>query len=694
MILSASLRRNDILSGIILVVTIQAAFLQPVPVARAESVALPAPPDSVLVELPELTVSGEASAAPVPGRAVINTASVTVRDPGSLADLGNLLPSSRVAVNSRGESTLMIRGAPERHVQTFLDGIPLNLPWDERTDLGSIPIIGGARLEGRRGLPTLLDGPGVLAGSVRILPPRLGRATQQTRLNAALGQGGMKRTGLMHQRTAGRWTLLGAGSWQDRQAVRLPDGMKDTSSPTPTEDERFNSDLGQTSLLLRASRPVAESGRINFLATAWSVEKGVPPELHEGDEARFWRYPVRRRALLGASLARPLGQGHHWDLTGMTALDFFEQEIDPRGPDRWDTPLTAGDKYEKGLDRSGHLQAGLTRWLGDSSRLSLQGNARYSHHRESLIVGGPQYSYAQWLTGLVAEGEFRPRPHWIIRSGVGWDHSATPESGDKSKAGTFHEPALSLRLSREMSRRSEVYASVSRRSRFPSMRELYSGALDEFVPNPDLVPERQDLLEAGWTARGSGWQFAAAGFLQNLHDGIEKIKLPEEDPLDPLNQFMRINRTNIRVPGLEFSGRLRSDYNLEFACQHTILAARVRENGSYNRAAEDRPDYLSQAELGWRPLSGPGAHLEAVVTGPRWSSDSTDSVDGLRRLPAGVIWNLRLSWPMTLSQSAAGQETEIEFYVRGNNLLDQVIDDQTGLPAPGRMVSFGASAGF
>ena len=667
------------------------SLLLSAPLVWAEAlIELEAPADSTLVELPELTVSGEAAAPPVPGRAVINTSAVTVRDPGSLADLGGLLPSSRVAVNSRGESTLMIRGAPERHVQTFLDGIPLNLPWDERSDLGAIPITGGARLEGRRGLPTLLAGPGVLAGSVAILPPRLAGAEQQTRLNATFGQGSMKRTGLMHQRAAGQWTILGAGTWQDQDDWTLPDNLPGGYPLDPNRDERFNSDMRQASLLLRASRPVAETGRVNFLATAWSAEKGVPPEMHRGEEARFWRYPVQRRVLVGSSVARPLGQNHHWDLTGMAALDYFEQEIDPRGPENWDTPLAAGQEYEKDRDRTGHLQAGLTRWLGETSRLTLQGNVRYSHHQESLIVGGPEESYAQMMTGLVAEGEFRPCPDLTLRAGAGWDHSRTPESGDKNQADSFHEPALSLRLSREMSRRSEVYASASRRSRFPSLRELYSGALGKFVPNPDLVPERQHLLETGWTVRGSGWNFAAAAFLQTLHDGIEKVSLP--DPAE--GDFMRVNQTSIRVPGVEFSGRWRSETHLEIGLQHTILSARVEEGESYKRPAEDRPDYISHAELGWRPLAGPGAHLETVITGPRWSADSTDPVDGLRRLPAGAIWNLRLSWPWTLHHTVAGRETEIEFHVRWNNLFDQLVDYQVGLPGPGRMISGGASASF
>lgn len=642
-----------------------------------------------IVELPELTVSGEAAAAPIPGRAVIKSPAVTLRDPGSLADLGGLFPSSRVAVNSRGESTLMIRGAPERHVQTFLDGIPLNLPWDERADLGTIPITGGGRVEVRRGLSTLLAGPGVLAGSVRILPPRLDGREQRTRVNASLEQEGGKRTGISHQRVAGPWTVLGAGAWREQDRWRLPAGIPGGYPPDASIGTRFNSDVRQTSIMLRATRPVDETGRLNFLATAWSVEKGVPPEMHLGEDARFWRYPLRQRALLGASLSHPLGKGHHWDLNAMTAIDFFRQEIDPRGPDGWDKPLETGQDYEKDLDRTGHLQMGLTRWLGEHSRVSLQGNARYSDHRESLVVGGPREAYAQWLSGLVVETETRPFPRLILRSGAGWDHSATPESGDKTCAPGFDEPALSMRLGYELSRRSELYASAGRRSRMPSLRELYSGALGRFVPNPELVPEQQDLLEIGCTARGDGWNLAGAAFLQTLRDGIEKEALPGPD-----RQFMRVNRTGIRVPGIEFSGRWRSASHMEIALHHAILAARVKEDDSYDRPAEDRPDYLSQAEIGWRPDSGPSAHLEATVTGPRWSADATDPVDGMKRLPAGVVWNLRFGWAMGVPLSGAPIGREMELHVRWANLFDQPVDYQTGLPGPGRTLSAGLSAGF
>jgi len=634
-----------------------------------------APVDSttVVTTLPDLVVNSEAAAPPASGRLILGPGRIALEDAGSLADLGNLLPSTRVAVNSRGEAVLMIRGAPERHVQTYLDGIPLNLPWDERVDLGSIPVIGNIRLEGRRGLASLLEGPGALAGSVRILATTPGPGPSSA-TSAVLGEQGLSILNAAAGGNAGSWLLQGGMSWRHRDAWPLPD-----DGP-----ERFNSDLDQYAFLGRSSRPVGAAGRLNLLAGGWHEEKGVPPELHLGDEARFWRYPRRKRVLTGASLSLPVGTDGAWDLHAMTALDYFEQEIDPRGPDGWDLPREQGQDYEHDIDRTAHAMLGVTRWLADDLRLTLQGNARYTNHRESLTVGGGVLAYSQWLTALVAEGEWVPAAGWTLRCGAGWDHAATPQTGDKPDRADDDAEALNLRLQRDLRSHTQIYAAASRRSRFPSLREMFSGALGKFLPNPDLHPERQDLLETGLTAKGRRWNLATAFFLQNLHGGIEKEKLA-----DGSGRFMRVNRTRIRVPGWEIIAAANPSSALTLSLQHTIMWARVQEDGAFTGHAEDRPDFLSLASIRWqRPRQGPDALVETRITGPRWSADASgasDATGGLKRLPAGVTWNLRLGYRwLTVGRS-------VEAHLRVDNIFDRNVPYQVGLPAPGRIFAGGLS---
>ena len=71
--------------------------------------------------------------------------------------------------------------------------------------------------------------------------------------------------------------MLAAAGWQDRDAWPLPADAQNAAGDV----RRENSDLNQYSLLLRGSRPVAQAGRLNLLATGWSAEKGVPPELRD-----------------------------------------------------------------------------------------------------------------------------------------------------------------------------------------------------------------------------------------------------------------------------------------------------------------------------------------------------------------------------------------------------------------------------
>ena len=389
---------------------------------------------------------------------------------------------------------------------------------------------------------------------------------------------------------------------------------------------------------------------------------------------------------MGASLDIPLDQEALWELKAAMSADYFEQEIDPRGPDGWDEPLITGQDYEKNWDRTGFGKVRLNRWLGDSAQITAQVDARYTNHREGLTVGGPVEAYAQWLTSFVIQGEVQPGGKWILQAGLGIDHAATPESGDKASNEPDSAPAVNLRALRRLGDQTRVYAAASRRSRFPSLRELYSGALGRFVPNPELKPEQQDLYELGMASDHRAWGMEAAVFVNYLHDGIEKTKLPGPD-----KQFQRVNRNEIRVPGVELVGHWNAARNLVINLQHTVMSARVEEDGAYDRPAEDRPDYISRAGVNWRPATGPGAMLEAILTGERWSADASGAsaaTGDLARLPAGVTWNLRLSWQFVNSQTTMG------VHARVDNLFDQLVPDQIGLPNAGRVFSAGVSVGF
>ena len=110
---------------------------------------------------------------------------------------------------------------------------------------------------------------------------------------------------------------------------------------------------------------------------------------------------------------------------------------------------------------------------------------------------------------------------------------------------------LAFGISQELNTSWGLHASLSERSRFPALRELYSGALNRFTPNPDLKPETLMALEGGFTlSAASGTTrstLQVTGFRHALEDAVVRITLANP------TRFMRVNRDRIESAGAEYS---------------------------------------------------------------------------------------------------------------------------------------------
>lgn len=641
---------------------------------------------SAAIVMPELIVTADrVGSSLATGVARLRELAIEMTDGRAIADLAPLLPATKGIVNSRGEALFMVRGASERHLPVFIEGIPLVVPWDERADLSMIPTDAIAQVHAQRGVRSVLDGPNALAGVVHLVPQEQSADGQRTRLTLQAGEIEHVEVHETYTGRRGQWHALAAVAHRQWDARSVPADYQADFHQSPRRS-RTNSDLEQTALTLRLGREWSRAARLSLLLLAADGSKGVCPEAHlDAGDARFWRYPEHRRAVVGLSGRTPLDRNARWDLQASGAADFFRQEIRAFEDAGYTTPpLAPGVDYETDRDQTGYVQVQVGRRVGTAGRVTGKGVARYTRHGESLEHGGPELHYAEWITSLVAEGAREFSGGWQIVAGAGFESAITPETGDKPRRDPASDPVLQARVEKRWSYLLETYASVSRRSRFPSLRELYSGALGKFVPNPDLVPEQQDLYEAGALASWPGGTLGVSVFAGYLHGGIEKVSLPEK-------KFQRVNVHEIRTLGVELVTGWRPMPALRLQASHTVLYTRRQQDGDYTLPVEDRPDYVSALEVGWLPTRWLDARIEANVVGARHSADANDAGDGLRRLPAQGCWNVRLG----LRQSSpGGWAQEREIFLRINNLFDQTIEYQTGLPEPGRMFLAGLKLGL
>ncbi len=634
--------------------------------------------------LETVVVTGERIPAALGGASivVVHPDSLHIPPAASLEQALRELPFVLVRQNSRGETELSLRGSESRQMAVLLDGIPLTLGWDHRTDPALVPLTGAQRLVLVRGLSSLLHGPNVLGGIVEVdlgrAPPDVG-PTRSLSLGMGVDEHGARTLSAAGSAPlrAGRTTLAlrGGAGYRARDGFSL---SRNVTDPAASGGLRTNSDLEQVDGFA-AARWQHESGRyVGFTATGYHAERGVPPELHVASP-RWWRYPAVTRGLgiLTAGtgpVTTPLGFG---TLDLAAGLNLGRTEIE-----RFDDPtFSTLTGRERGDERtlSARLNGRHSLPAGGELRAALTGaEVRFDEH----LDGGAPSRYRQrlWSAGLETEwpivGEVR------AGGGVVHDWASTPETGGRPALERLD--AWGWRFGASMPAAGDalrLHASVSRRARFPALRELYSEAIARFVPNPDLTPERLLGAEAGTTLLrplrgGSTLSLQAVGFHHRLADAI--VREATRD-----GRFRRVNRESVRSTGVELLAGWSAASG--WSLTGDLLLQRVREDGSEGDAPEHQPEVrvrlglAAPLPLGLRLLS------DLRYVGRQYCVDPDLATAVTLEGQAEGDVGLERTWALRRGVDGAGRLlSSLRAMVSVDNVTDAAVYDQCGLPRPGR----------
>jgi iron complex outermembrane receptor protein len=263
--------------------------------------------------------------------------------------------------------------------------------------------------------------------------------------------------------------------------------------------------------------------------------------------------------------------------------------------------------------------------------------------------------------------------------GGAYDLGQTPESGGR----TPQQPNLSewgARVGVTMvaaDGRLLAHGGVSRRGRFPALRELYSGALDRFAPNPELQPEKLVAIEGGLTLRlGNSSEIQAVAFRHQMRDAVVRITLPDR-------RFMRVNRNRLTSSGVEL---LASTSIGGVALQGDLTVQSVKLTNTAS-GSTGRPENLPETAGGItarRALPfGLRAGSELRHTGGQFCIDPATGNDAA--LPASTILSGDVSREWAIRRSAGGWLSRLEASLVVDNLGNAAAYDQCRLPEPGRL---------
>lgn len=602
------------------------------------------------------------------------------RSARTLDEVLRLEPGLYVRTGNEGVPRVDMRGLRSRQVLLLLDGIPFNSTEDGQFDPSLIPTEAMERVRVGFGGSSVLYGDGPIGGVIQV-------QTRQVEDGLHASAGGDFRSGeqLLGRLTAsgrrGAFDGLVAGSLFDRDTFPLADGFD--PSPSQSRGDRENADRERRNLLLRGGWTPSENTRFGALVSLVNGEYGLPPNAIDDPSDPF---ASRVRFERVEELNGISGQlSMQWDPQGpldvrswvyANQLDEDRRRYDDSSYDSMSDPRVSGTfRADNDSLLTGHaLHAGwsLGRWGRLSGAFQTRREDFDSEGRiRDVRLGGGRFDVRDfdesshqtvYNGGLEYEAELRPGVGLV----VGYGHSfLDKDSGENDDASTFlagtswrARPGTDLR------------GSVSRKVRFPSLRQLYEAGRGD----PDLSAEHSWSYEIGVRQElPRSTVLDVALFWTDVDDFIET---------DEATGWFA-NQDEYRFRGVEVTLEARPFEDLELRASYTFLDSENRSSGTDRNGLENRPEHRTAVELRYRLPYGfafraAGYHVADQIVYSRQAP--------FRERGTGDYLVAELRIAKTLLDERAW------LYFGVDNVGDANFQESYGVPGPGR-VFFGGLEG-
>ena len=599
--------------------------------------------------------------------------------PTSIADALRGLSGVSIRTNSRGETIARVRGAEERQTAVFLDGAPFNVPWDGRIDLGVLPagLIGGLTVI--KGAVPVEFGANAVAGVVDL---------QTRRANISEGAvGGF--TGLAERGTLGFTNLAGvvtvgnddfdvtlSGGYVRRDATPLADRSSTPFSQGPG-NRRTNTDLDSFSVF------AAIGNRFGPVETRLSVlhnrtERGIAPE-SDRDPARFaprfFRYP--NIELTQVTFNAKVELGENSNLIAVAYGQKFNQQIDSF---RSISFTTLNTRQQDDDDTFGGRLT-LASKIGPVG-VRLSGSYQTSEHEQidtpfPSAIPGPNLKFEQNLASIGIEADIPITDTTRLTLGGGYDRATTPLTGDKPSQPSQDSEVITASLRQKLAGPLTLTLSGGKRTRFASARELFGESLGRFLINPDLRPETAVLADAELEYKLDRFTIRINPYYADGEDTISQRIVR----VGNVNRRQRFNLSGTKSYGLDGSFQAKITDQLGFALAGNVQSVKADKGAAPIRRLPQRQRYELNAVLDYRTerfyVAG-----EIQQTGNA-RDDAPDGTSVI--LPSSTEFSLRGS--VTLFKPKKGPR--ILLTAAGDNLTNENVVAQLGLPSPGRTIRFG-----
>ena len=643
--MSSPLRPSDKLAVVALILLTLALGLSPLPAqeTKTDQQAEKKKEEKQVRITEEILVVGK-SPKDVPLATVTTVLSeeISALKPRDLSDILKFIPGSMVTFGDKDTYTLKLRGVGANRIALLVDGVPVYEPYFSTFDLKTISAGSIDTVQVTKGPSSVLYGPNTLGGLVNVITQRPGDRPSLS----LLGSYGDLQTRSLGFDSSYRWNRFAVAAnalYQDSDGFYYPD-------PVAGQTERTNSNFERLNLNGKLYFTPSDSTEIMVNAGLYQSEYGMPAALFT-QRARYWRFPRWDRWTVNA--------GGFTSLGGDSVLRFRAYYVNYYNTLDWyNDPAMTSLMSKSTYDNSSYGAFALAD-LPTGRRNTVKASLLYQQD-VAKTQDNPDLPWDKFDQGTVSAGledHFSLSDQWKLIGGLSLDTINKFEGGENN---TSLNPLVGVKFTPREDL--DFHVSFARKSRFPSMRSLYSPSSG----NPDLLAESGQNLEISGTYSGPVY-LTGSVFFTKFKNFIDTIRLPDGTRL-----YYNVGKAHI----YGFEVQLQKNMSwLAAMVNYTFLDHR---NDTDDRPLDAQPDHNLNFDVSIIPFRDFRFGFFGIFGSESWWYDSTTrkvlSIPSYFNLDAVVSYQL---------------QGRYEIFAKLGNVFDDYFYTEPGFPWRGRYFEFG-----
>jgi outer membrane receptor protein involved in Fe transport len=621
-----------------------AAGLSPAPVQETKKDPKAVKEDQKTVKITEeiLVVGKAPKDVPLATVSTVVSADVEKLKPRDLSDVVKFIPGSMVTFGDKDTYSLKLRGISSNRIALLVDGVPVYEPYFSTFDLKTVSAGGIDNIQVTKGPSSVLYGPNTLGGLVNVITKRPAERPSLS-LSGSYGDKDTRSLGADASYNWKRFALSASALCQDSDAFAFPD-------PEAGRTIRANSDFERLNLSAKLYYTPSSSTEIMVNGGLYRSEYGMPPALFT-QRARYWRFPRWDRSTLNAGGFTSLGGEAVLRFRGFyvnyyNTLDWF---ADPAM-----TELDSRSTYDNSV-YGGFALADIPTGERNTVKASLLYQNDVARIQDD--AGEPWDRFDQGTLSAGLEDHFSVTDQWKVIGGLSLDYIDKYIPGENN---TSLNPLVGIKFT--PSEALDFHVSFARKSRFPSMRSMYSPSSG----NPDLLSESGTSFEFASTWTGPVYVTASV-FFNRFKNFIDSVRLP-----DGTRRYFNVGEAHVN--GFEVQVQKSLPW-LAATANYTYLD---HANDIDDRPLDAQPDHNLNFDVSVFPAKGARLGLYGLFGSTSWWWNSSASEV--------------LTIPSYFSLDAIAGYTlggRYEFFVKLGNIFNHYFYTEPGFPWRGRYFEVG-----